>query len=147
MASHTGHDHPATPAGRAACRRAGGAPEATVEAPQTSAKARSPRAASVGTPHRKIASTGDLGGLAVPHVFGAVIRWAWDHGHDVRTGDTYTDDQRTIVIKSDHGWLTLTWRGSRPNGVHAVSFRPVGTSVATQLPTINEGIRALDGKE
>jgi hypothetical protein len=145
MVSHAGHDHPATSAARAACRRAGGTPEAMVEAPQKAAKARSPRTPSVGTPHRRITSTGDLGGLAVPHVFGNVIRHAWGQEWDVRTGDTYTDDQRTVVISSDHGWLTLTWRGIQPMGVSGVSYRPKGTSVWTKLATINDGIRALDG--
>lgn len=148
MASHAGHDHPATPAARAACRRTGGAqvaPKATVEATQRPTKATARATRTRDTVRRVIASTGDLGGLAVPHAFSSVIRWAWDRGLEVRTGDIYTDDQRSVTITSDHGWLTLTWRSTQPNGVHAVSYRPRGTSVATQLPTVNEGMRALDG--
>jgi hypothetical protein len=146
MASHTGHDHPATPAARAACRRSGGAPETTVEAPQRPAKAVKRSGGTRNHTGRAIRNTGDLGALAVPHVFGSVIRWAWDHGHPVHTGNTYNDDDRTVIIVSPHGYLTLTWRGTQPNGVHAVAYRPGGTSVWTRLTTINEGIRALDGK-
>jgi hypothetical protein len=167
MASHAGHDHPATPAARAACRRAGGAPvvssrctcingalgqphaadcpEATVEAPQRPAKAVKRSGGTRDHTGRAIRNTGDLGALAVPHVFGSVIRWAWGQGMEVHTGNTYNDDQRTVVIVSTHGYLTLTWRSARPDGVHAVSYRPGGTPVWTQLPTVNEGIRALDG--
>lgn len=80
----------------------------------------------------------------VPHAFANVIRLAWERGWDVRTGHPYTDDQRNVTISGDAGVVTLTWRSSAPFGVHAVSFRPKGTSVTSRVETVNEAIRQME---
>lgn len=81
----------------------------------------------------------------VPHAFRHVIDWAWENDLPVRTGPTFNDNERTIVIESEHGWLTLIWRTSTPHGIHGSSWRSRGTSIAQKLMTVNDGLERLRG--
>lgn len=92
---------------------------------------------------RAIKAPHDL--VDVPHAFRHVIDWAWENDLAVRTGPTFNDNERTIVIESDHGWLTLIWRTSTPHGIHGSSWRSRGTSVAQKLMTVNDGLERLRG--
>jgi len=97
----------------------------------------------VQTRTRAIKAPHDL--VDVPHAFRHVIDWAWENDLAVRTGPTFNDNERTIVIESDHGWLTLIWRTSTPHGIHGSSWRSRGTSVAQKLMTVNVGLDRLKG--
>lgn len=165
--SHDNCDHPRDPKGRAWCRANGGpgsgavwgslpddeptmvaARKGPAKVVQIVVEPRTRRGRTVVTDGPKQARTRSLKAehdLAdVPHAFGTIIRWSWDHGLDVRTGHTFNDHERTIVIESDHGWLTLIWRASTPFGVHGQSWRPRGTSIAHKLMTVQQGLMAIE---
>lgn len=161
--SHDACTHPRTPAGRAACRKArlaNGTPNpiktttpargkstpakvaATFKAPAIDAKI------DAALPAPKSARNPDGLGKAsladLPGVFRTVVQFATERHmrHDV-----YTKRGQTMVdLIADHGTLTLTWNTATPNGVHAVTWRPAGTSVASRMATVNDGLTKLKGE-
>lgn len=166
--SHRDCDHESTPKARAKCRSMQAALERGVanmkrdanirgvaertartmsgEMPQPTRKRTGRTVTNPGpvqTRTRAIKAPHDL--VDVPHAFRHVIDWAWENDLAVRTGPTFNDNERTIVIESDHGWLTLIWRTSTPHGIHGSSWRSRGTSVAQKLMTVNDGLERLRG--
>jgi hypothetical protein len=154
--SHADHDHPATPAARAACRKAM-ATGAHVNFNIMQAEATKPRGAArlVGVAKANgrgfrsfaINNEGDLA-AEVPHVFSNAIRHAWEHGWQVRSADPYNDTEKRVTITSDHGQLALVYKSANPNGVWGVFWRPAGSSLtsrieAAEVGIVNEGIRRL----
>ncbi len=152
--SHAGHDHPATPAARAACRKAmaGSAPAVGVvlkdgsRGTMTVAPRRGRKAAGPDMKPRALRNEGDLA-FGVPHEFSNAIRMAWTLGWTVRTGDPYNDTEKRVLITSPAGELALVYKSANP-GVWGVFWRPVGSSVTSRLmdaPVIAEGMRLLGG--
>lgn len=171
--SHETCTHPRTPAGRAACRKAGGPgavrctcndyPEdgsvlihshtcpmkavsvakngpSLAEVINASAKTPGPKsrvAKMARTTTRKV-NLADM-----PGVFRTVVKWAEDHGCDVTTSTIR--EQNMVHVSGTPGTLTLTWSPVTPEGVHAVSFRPHGTSVTSRVATVNDGLAKLKG--
>lgn len=148
--SHADHDHPATPAARAACRRAmgGNVPEKGSEKPAAGRKRRAgtsghPRGLKrSGTTLRAIHDLAD-----VPHVFGNVIRLAWDREYQVTVGEQFTEGDRRVVIHASHGEVSLVWRESNPTGVNGVFFRPYNSSLTQKVSTVNGALRLAEGEE
>ncbi len=157
--SHDACTHPRTPAGRSACRKAGG-PDATKVAkhvnfaikltdatkPHTRRKA-AIKAASAELANVRTARNPDGVGRAsladLPRVFRTVVEFATHEGYP---HNVYTKGRQTMVdLVAPHGTLTLTWASSTPDGVNAVSWRPAGTSVASRMSTVNDGLVKLKG--
>lgn len=158
--SHETCSHPRTPAGRAACRKAGGpgaAAGSTPNPPKTAKKAavtptptvptpRTPKAASKalkrsGTQIRTVADMAD-----VPQAFSSAIKSAHDLGWVVRVGEPYREDERRIEIFGTHGTITLVWSTANPNGLQAFSFRPKDSSVSTRTVSVSAAfVLAHDG--
>lgn len=157
--NHADHDHPATPAARAACRKAmagGTDPKLAVDG----VRERAPKAAkgavrlvgvakANGTGFRSFAinDEGDLA-AAVPHVFSSAIRAAWDAKWTVRSAHPYNDTEKRVEIKSDKGTLALVWKDRSPNAVWGVFWRS-NTEVIThrildaEVGIVAEGVRRL----
>jgi hypothetical protein len=158
--SHVNCDHPATPAGRAACRKrsAGiqGVAERTArtlsgDMPQPADRPGKVRTTVRGgrvttepakTRTRTLKAPHDLADVPAP--FGAVIRHAWKQGWAVKTGDPYNDTERRIVITSHSRELSLVWRATTPFGVHGVFMRPLSSSVTQKLDTLNEALSYMN---
>lgn len=137
--SHENCTHPRTPAGRAACRKAGGPGNVT---PQVPVKAMTTPAVSRPTKTRTQTRTVSLAGL--PGTFRTAVDWA--HANGCASAVLPADKGATMIrLGNDRGTLTLTWSPATPEGVHAVSWRPEGTSVATKIATVNEGLAKLKG--
>lgn len=160
--SHADHDHPATPAARAACRKAMGGTTNTAARPAVGTvrlvgvePRKTRRAATVngGAPvaeRRKfIRDEGDMPG--VPHVFSAAIRHAWhQEGWTVQHGNPYNDTEKRIVIGNGHGdELVLIYKAGQHH-VNAVDYHPAkadgdrrrGIRVG-QAPHVATGLRML----
>jgi hypothetical protein len=144
---HSAHDHPATPAARAACRKMMAAMETaasggTIVTTGTKARPavgavrlvgveprRARRVATVngGAPvaerRRFIRTEGDM--ADVPHVFSSAIRHAWvQDGWTVRYGNPYNNTEKRIVIDNGHGdELELIYKAGQHH-VNAVDYRP-----------------------
>lgn len=170
---HSTHDHPATPAGRAACRKTIGiATEHSIEDPFTgqatvtvllgveprrrkSTKGGIPagfvRGQSKLDPVQRAArrfTIKDEGDLAaeVPHMFTTAIRHAWEKGWTVKSGHPYNNTEKRIVITSVHGELALVYRAGQ-SGVNGVFWRATGAVNTRRLtvgPVIANGITKLD---
>lgn len=143
---HSSHDHPATPAARAACRKAMGAPQADGNgAPATSTPVRrtKARAVSSGTsvrPSRRtvrvLRDEGDLAG--VPAALAPCIRVAWHLNLAARFGPSdRTEGASELIIGGPKAVVTFVWTpgGDRtPEGRIAATFaRPVNSSVTRRL--------------
>jgi hypothetical protein len=153
--NHANCDHPRTPAGRAACRKAGG-PDATMAAkPKTvgvvktdgtagrmivAPRGRGRRAAGADMKPRALRNEGDLA-YGVPHVFSNAIRAAWDAGWDVRTGQPYNDAEKRVEIVSPAGTASFVYRGDN-HGVWGVFWRPADSSVTSCITDAEVGIVA-----
>lgn len=140
--SHKDHNHPNTPAARAACRKAiaggGGDPRVTrIESDGSSArmtvvprrrgdggvvkatKAADPR--NVKRPGTHLRNIGDL--PDVPAMLAYCARLAWAEGWEVTTGHKFNEDEATILIHGPKAEITAIWRVSQPNGIWALHLR------------------------
>lgn len=170
---HSNCDHPRTPAGRAACRKARAGGAETAPKPRTTAtptpdthaagcispgghKGRcivktivtTPRASTkdLKRPGTKIKGTPDM--ADVPHAFVVALTSAKGLGWTVRVGEVFNDAERRIEIFGTHGVITLVWSASNPDGLQAFSFRPNNSSVATRTVSVSAAfILAKDGVE
>lgn len=96
-------------------------------------------------PGTALKATHDL--ADVPHVFGNVIRLAWDRDYKVTVGEVFNEGDRRVVIHASHGEVSLVWRETTPNGVHGVFFRPYNSSVTRKVSTVNGALRLAEGEE
>jgi hypothetical protein len=171
--SHAGHDHPATPAGRAACRKMmanmeGAASGGTIVTTGTKARPavgtvrlvgveprRTRRASKVngGTPvaerRRFIRDESDM--ADIPHVFSAAIRHAWHQdGWSIRYGNPYNNTEKRIIIDNGHGdELELIYKAGQHH-VNAVDYHPAKRDGERrrgirvgQAPHVSTGLRML----
>lgn len=169
---HSNCDHPRTPAGRAACRkaRAGGAQPAaktpTVRVRPTEhadgciyagdphngrcivKTTTTPRASTkdLKRPGTKIKGTPDM--ADVPRAFVVALTSARELGWTTRVGEVYNEAERRIEIFGTHGVITLVWSASNPDGLQAFSFRPNNSSVSARTVSVSAAfILAKDGIE
>lgn len=152
---HSNCAHPRTPAGRAACRKAGGpgaAAGSTPNPPKTAKKAAAtptptgttrttPKASSAALkrPGTRIKGTADM--ADVPAVFAPAIKTAQAGGHVVRAGEPYNELERRVEVFGPRGVVHLIWLASNPSGVNDVQFRPADSSVTSRQPSVNEALR------
>lgn len=143
--SHENCEHPRTPAGRAACRKAGG--------PGKLGKSGRPEVFHVPddesgkivkvTTRRKAAPKVSISDM--PRIFRTAVDWAKTNGCEVDALPGNNDSVRVQLTRTNVGTLTLTYSHATPEGVHAVSWRPVGTSIASRVANVNEGLAKLKG--
>jgi hypothetical protein len=150
--SHADHDHPNTPAARAACRKQMGrgdvpltgnpVPAGGVAGRMAAALTVVPRRRGDGgvvrgmkaaapktlkKPNTKIKNIGDL--TDMPQMLAYAVRLAWQHDDlQVVVGDPFNDHEANIVIKGPAAHITCIWRVSQPNGIYAMRIRPVDSS-------------------
>jgi hypothetical protein len=161
--SHAGHMHPATPAGRAACRKAmattgepaRGTPiprgridqvtdtmigarfprKRAGKGPQTAVQATTPR-----TPTRtRRARFGD-----VPDAFTPLMGEAYAVGWSVSEPlvNPNRDGEYSIKVRSDHGTVYAIWHD---DGAIGLQWRSARTSVVRRIATVQQGMEYLRG--
>jgi hypothetical protein len=168
--SHENCEHPRTPAGRAWCRANGGPGsgavwgslsdneptmkvarlgrpyQEAVPAPDQDAVQRQlDKALGVTAKRGRRASAPKVSIADMPRIFKTAVDWAKDHGCEVNAVPGNNDSVRVQLTRTNVGTLTLTYSHVTPEGVHAVSWRPVGTSVTSRVANVNEGLAKLKG--
>jgi hypothetical protein len=128
---HTTCDHPRTPAGRAACRRKGGA-----KAPQTAVAGPMRR-----TPTRtRGAATPD-----VPDAFTPLLDAADTEGWSILrpiSRSMRNEGEFSIKVRSEHGTVYAIWH---VDGAIGLQWRSRRTSITRRIATVNQGIEYLRG--
>lgn len=164
--SHADHDHPNTPAGRAACRKAAATVNAALvlgnpsNPPQITVvprkrgdggvvkgmKAARPPV-DLKRPGTHLRTIGDL--PDVPRMLAHGARMAWEKGWEVTIGEKFNDLEARIIIKGDLGEIAMVWKPSLPNGVWGIFFRPDGSSVTHRIDSVQRAflIAAEDDDE
>lgn len=163
--NHAGHDHPATPAGRAACRKAKGGVPITAEdrargkaAAKITKRLAAEKASVEPVPEKKVKGdteqlwrvrlTGIPEGsslLGMPAYVAELIKLAWRQEWRTEVGNVWhADGRRSVVVKSYRGDLVVRWtRGG--NGITSVEWRS-DVDGSEELGSMNEGIRKLKGE-
>lgn len=157
-ASHETCEHPRTPAGRAWCRANGGPGsgavwgslsdnEPTMKAARAGTRVPNSRIIRLDTPPAKTrrAREPKVSISDMPRIFRTAVDWAKTNGCEVDALPGNNDSVRVQLTRTNVGTLTLTYSHATPEGVHAVSWRPVGTSVASRVGNVNEGLAKLKG--
>lgn len=170
-ASHENCEHPRTPAGRAWCRANGGPgsgavwgslsdneptmkaarlgrryQEAVADPDQAATQRKLDKAlAYLDTPKRRRASEPKVSITDLPRIFRTAVDWAKANGCAIDALPGRNDSVRVQLTRTNVGTLTLTYSHATPDGVHAVSWRPVGTSVTSRVANVNEGLTKLKG--
>jgi hypothetical protein len=158
--SHKDHDHPNTPAARAACRKQmakGDVPLTGNPIPQTIAENLTgaikgqkavtwhvqPRKSKVPAalkndkrPNSRIKNRADL--ADVPHALVHGIEEAWARGLDVRVGDRFRNDEARVVINAMMCEISLVWKVNNPHGVSAIWVRHNNSSKAFKVSSVAE---------
>jgi hypothetical protein len=160
--SHAGHDHPATPAGRAACRKAGGAstPVVTKKSPvkESLGKRMVKHAAEPEKPVKKV--KGDTEQLwrvpltvipdgssllGMPAYVAELVKLAWRKEWRVDVGPVWnTDGRRSVRVSTYRGEMTVRWM-REGSGITSVVWAS-DEDGAEELGSMNEGIRKLKGE-
>lgn len=147
--SHANCDHPRTPAGRAACRKArGNAPQPAAEATERPTRTRTtPQAskANVKRANTRIRTIGDLAG--VPQMLAHGCRIAWEKGWEVRTGHDFNDSKKVIIADGPVAEVTLVWKPALPFGVWGVFVRKHKKPITHRIADINTAFRMAAGDE
>lgn len=158
--SHDGHDHPATPAGRAACRKAmaaGNAPAATGKpakmtvVPRTKGDGGVVKGLKASASTRNLKKPGtrlkDIGDLPdVPRMLAHGARLAWAEGWEVKVGEQFNDLEARIVCAGPTAELALVWKPSLPHGVWGVFVRPWDSSITHRVNDIQSGVDMAAGR-
>lgn len=85
--------------------------------------------------------------LGIPAYMAEVAKFAWGKGWAVTYGDSWTADVRKLRIhNADTGTIGLVWSNKSP-GMHALWFRPNGTSQQQRYDSVNELLRIAQGGE
>jgi hypothetical protein len=155
--SHADHDHPNTPAARAACRKSMAATGATVPrkpaqvtvVPRTRGDGGVVRGLVATTPTaavRRLKVSGTLikrvGDLAdVPADLATEVRRAWKLDWTVQVGHPFNDDERRIVITGPKAEIALVWDSK---GRTATFVRHHDSSVTSRVGTPDDAFDAAD---
>jgi hypothetical protein len=159
--SHVGHDHPATPAGRAACRKAMASgstpvvtkkvttttkakpvnkPEADPEKPAKKVKGDTEQAWRI--PLTAIPDGSSL--LGMPAYVAEFIKLAWRSEWRVDVGPVWhRDGRRSVRVSTYRGEVIVRWT-REGNGITSVVWSS-DVDATDQLGSLNEGIRKLRG--
>jgi hypothetical protein len=168
--SHAEHNHPNTPAARAACRKR----MANDQSPLDSSAERALN------PVRKLAEEAglvkkpatwnvvpkgkkpvalknakrtnslikDRSDLAdVPHALVHGIEEAWARDLDVKVGDKFRDDEARITIQAELCEIALVWKVTNPHGVHAIFVRNWDSSKTFKVNSVAEAFTVSDDRD
>lgn len=164
--SHADHDHPNTPAARAACRKAmakDGAP-LVIQSMATGKVVEVPKPAKVTVVPRRRGDGGvvkglkmtepkaavqrlkvsgtlikSLGDLAdVPHVLAVAVRRAWTEDYTVQAAHPFNHDERRIVISAPQAEIALAWDSDERT---AVFVRNYHSSITNRVDSVDEAFR------
>lgn len=161
--SHADHDHPNTPAARAACRKLmekGNAPKGGVKRNSSLA---TPLAKMTVVP-RKRGDGGVVQGLKnakrpntlikadydladVPRMLAYGVRMAWALDLDVKVGDRFNDEEKRLVIQHEEAEIALVWRDKRPDGIWAVFVRNWDSSKTFKVESIQHAFEVAADRE
>jgi hypothetical protein len=162
--SHRDHDHPNTPAARAACRKqmangdtplVGNPVPAGGVAGRVSAALNPPKTVWAGVkpmgrnktkvkastknvkkPGTRLRTIGDL--PDVPRMLAYGCRLAWAQDWEVKVGEQFNDLEARIVIAAPAGEIALVWKPSLPDGVWGIFFRPGYNSITNRVDSVQE---------
>ncbi|MET0416572.1 MAG: hypothetical protein ABW022_11195 [Actinoplanes sp.] len=161
--SHADHDHPNTPAARAACRKAmasTGAPVGAVRKLAEQAgivkpakltvvprrkgdggvvkglKATAPEAANKALKRTNTLIKAEHDLADVPRMLAYGVRMAWALDLDVRVGDPFNDAERRIVVQADKGEIAFVWREANPDGLHKIFVRNWDSSITHEIASV-----------
>lgn len=161
--SHADHNHPNTPAARAACRKAMAKGDMILDLATGDRKpaqmtvvprkrgdggvvkglqATSPKTAggNLKKPGTHLRTIGDL--ADVPRMLAHGVRMAWAADWDVVVGQPFNDTEARITIKGDQADIALVWRPSLPEGVWGIFIRNWNSSVTFKVNSIQEAFDA-----
>lgn len=154
--SHADHDHPATPADRAACRKAlTGAPndEPWMTRHQEQLDSLSPakgkrtlrvepkagkQPAQLKRTNTTIKAEHDL--ADVPAICATAVRYAWSKEWPVTVGYPFNASERRFIISARLGEITIIWKTDNPYGLNRITFRLHGDPRWTGCTSLNEAI-------
>lgn len=159
--SHADHDHPNTPAARAACRKAmtRGTTHQTTE---NVAGDRKP--AKLTVVPRKRGDGGVVQGLKnakrpnslikadydladVPRMLAYGVRMAWALDLEVKVGDRFNDEEKRLVIQHEEAEIALVWRDKRPDGIWAVFVRNWDSSKTFKVESVQHAFEVAADRE
>lgn len=156
--SHKDHQHPNTPAARAACRKAMGPQSVEPGAVRKLAEqAGIVKPAKLTVVPRRKGDGGVVKGMKnvkrtnthlkaehdladVPKILAYGIRLAWAADLDVTVGERFNDAEKRVLIHADRAEIALVWRESNPNGVHAIFVRNWDSSVTFKVDSIQHAL-------
>lgn len=154
--SHADHNHPNTPAARAACRKA---TAINAEGGLTAVQAKVMKAAGLNVVARKRGDGGVVKATAaavknhkkpgtqlrtigdlpdVPRMLAHGARLAWDRGWTVTVGHQFNDSEARLVIAGPVAEIALVWKPSMPSGVWGVFLRENGSSITKRMDVAME---------
>ena len=159
--NHKDHDHPNTPAARAACRKAMAAGETPMSAtdgvtpaedaatwhvvPRRTKRAPKAPSGNLKRPGTRLRTIGDL--PDVPRMLAYGARLAWAAGYEVKIGEQFNDTEARIVIAGDKAEIALVWKPSLPDGVWGIFVRNWNSSRTFKVTNVQEAfeVAATDG--
>lgn len=171
--SHADHDHPNTPAARAACRkrmnngqspRNESAERALAEAvgiinkpaqmtvvPRTKRDGGVVKGMKAAAP-KNTKKTGtlikDIGDLPdVPRMLAYGVKMAWAVDWEARVGDPFNDNEARVVIQGESAEIALVWRPSLPDGVWGVFVRNWDSSITYRVDSVQEAFTLAADRE
>ena len=170
--SHKDHNHPNTPAARAACRKLYAANDAVNTLPHVAAvneavkqaakpatwhvkpKGKQPTALKINNPgpgksiKRLNSLIKDVADLAdVPHALVHGIKEAWARDLDVRVGDKFRDDEARITIQAEVCEIALVWKVNNPHGISAIWVRNWDSSKQFKVTSVAEAFIVSENRD
>lgn len=164
--SHKDHDHPNTPAARAACRKAMASSIEIGATPDTIAAAFNKKPAQVTVVPRKRGDGGVVKGMQaaapknvkrpntlikadhdladVPRMLAYGVRLAWAADWDVKVGDRFNENEARIEIHGDLGIVSLVWRDKRPDGIYAIWVRNFDSSKQFKVDSVQHALELVE---
>lgn len=152
--SHSSCQHPATPAGRAACRKAMAAtvqagndpkPATWTVTPWRTKRARSEPTRDLKRPGTYLRTIGDLPDVPRMLAHGARIAWSRDWG--VKVGRPFNDHESRLVIEGLNGEISLVWKVTLPHGVWGIFYRQYGNSITHRINDMETAFRVAADEE
>jgi hypothetical protein len=170
--SHSSCPHPATPAARAACRKARGQqtvsgrisddafrdppiqsitpendakPATWTVTPRKTKRARSEPTLDLKRPGTYLRTIGDLPDVPRMLAHGARIAWSRDWG--VKVGHPFNDRESRLVVEGLNGEISLVWKVTLPHGVWGIFYRQYGNSITHRINDIETAFRIAADEE
>jgi hypothetical protein len=162
--NHRDHDHPNTPAARAACRKQTG--QATITGRLDGFRDPKPQGVPMTVVPRKRGDGGVVKGMKaagpgrtlmrknslikaeydlgdMPRMLAYGVRLAWAADLDVRAGDPFNEAERRVVIEADRGTISLVWKENRPDGIWAIWIKNYDNSKQWKIDSVQEALEIM----